>query len=527
MPYPLRTLGRRDFLRASLHSFGAAGVASTLLPAFSRSAFALGAAALDPAPDPANDPLRPEYHLMPPHNWMNDPNGPIYWRGKYHLFYQLNPHAAVWGDMHWGHAISEDMIHWRHEPIALAPTPGGADSAGCFSGSAVDDHGVPTIIYTGVRKATPDQVTLHDANNNLRETQMLATAEAADLLHWKKDPTPVIAAPPPGMDVTGFRDPCPWREADGWYLGVGSGERGKGGCVLLYRSSDLRHWTYLHPLAQSKSTGIKPNGGKPTGSAATDPVDSGDMWECPDFFEADSHHVLLYSTQRKVFWSTGSYGPATHRYTPVRTGILDHGAYYAPKSFLAPGRQRILWGWIPETRPQAEYAAAGWAGAMSLPRVLAVSAAGHLTMQFAPQAESLREGRIRTVVQNNAVRHALPHLRQEVMLRATPMTTSATVRLLVDGNSVWSLTLDFAAKRAQCGEREFALPVMNPAEPALRLFLDASVIEAIAGGTQAITSRCYQLKHDSTVLEVSAEGKGGTEFTRWPLRPISPNRMTA
>ncbi len=97
----------------------------------------------------AHDPDRPEYHLLPPHNWMNDPNGPIWWKGKYHLFYQLNPHAAVWGDMHWGHAVSTDMVHWRHEPIALAPTPGGPDSEGCFSGSAVVYNGTPTFIYTG------------------------------------------------------------------------------------------------------------------------------------------------------------------------------------------------------------------------------------------------------------------------------------------------------------------------------------------------------------------------------------------
>lgn len=508
MPHTSRTLGRRAFLRA----LGVTGTASALLPALERRGFAL-----DPStPSVANDPLRPEYHLMPPHNWMNDPNGPIFWRGKYHLFYQLNPHAAVWGDMHWGHAISADMIHWHHEPIALEPTPGGPDSDGCFSGSALDDHGVATIIYTGVQKTPPAQVTLHDANGSLREVQMLATAEDADLLRWKKNPEPIIAVPPPGMDVTGFRDPCPWREADAWYLGVGSGQRGKGGSVLLYRSTDLRQWTYLHPLTQ----------GAPTGSTAPDPVDSGDMWECPDFFAVDNRHVLLYSTQRKVIWTTGDYSRASHRYAPARTGILDHGAYYAPKSFLAPGNRRILWGWIPETRPQSEYSAAGWAGVMSLPRILGVTAAGHLTMQFAPQAAALREGRVRTVLHDKAIGHALPHLRQEVELRATPMTTSATVRLLVAGSPVWSLTLDFAARRAQCGETQFALPVMNPAEPALRLFLDASVIEAIAGGTQAITSRCYALKPDATVLEVSAQGKGDTEFTRWPLRPISPNRMT-
>ncbi len=88
---------------------------------------------------------------------MNDPNGPIWWKGQYHLFYQLNPHAAVWGDMHWGHAISPDMVHWHHEPIALAPTPGGPDSEGCFSGSAVVFDGMPTFIYTGVQNAPPDR----------------------------------------------------------------------------------------------------------------------------------------------------------------------------------------------------------------------------------------------------------------------------------------------------------------------------------------------------------------------------------
>src|SRR3954452_6435750 len=97
-----------------------------------------------------NDPLRPQFHLLPASNWMNDPNGPIFYRGLYHMFHQYNPQAAVWGNMHWAHATSTDMIHWRHEPIALAPTPGGYDQDGVFSGSAVLDNGTPTLIYTGV-----------------------------------------------------------------------------------------------------------------------------------------------------------------------------------------------------------------------------------------------------------------------------------------------------------------------------------------------------------------------------------------
>ncbi len=498
-------LDRRRFVAAA--GLSAAGA---FLPARVRGLAAAGA-------DLARDPNRPEYHLLPPHNWMNDPNGPIWWKGKYHLFYQLNPHAAVWGDMHWGHAISADMVHWRHEPIALSPTPGGPDSAGCFSGSAVVYQGVPTVIYTGVQNAPPALATIRDGSDKLRETQLLATAEDDELLHWKKLAEPVIAAPPAGMAVTGFRDPCPWREADGWYMAVGSGVRGEGGCVLLYRSQDLRQWEYLHPLAE----------GAPTGRTAANPVDSGDMWECPDFFEVNGRHCLLYSTEGKVLWTTGNYDRHTHRYTATRQGVLDHGAYYAPKSFLAPDGRRILWGWIPETRPEAEFAAAGWAGAMSLPRVLGIDADGQLTMTVAAEAEKLRRGRVRTVVQSNASRRKLESLCQEMELRTTPMTKTASVRLLVDGAAVWELALDLAGRTARCDGKTFAMAALNPAKPALRMFLDGSVIESFAGRTQAITSRCYGLKPGRTELEVAAAGAGGSEFTRWPLAPISANRMTS
>ena len=510
MPSKHLVVDRRSFLSACAR----AGVASALLPSVSRTAW--GQAASSVTKDIANDPLRPQYHLLPQHNWMNDPNGPIWWKGNYHLFYQLNPNAAVWGDMHWGHAVSADMVHWHHEPIALAPTPGGPDSEGCFSGSAVVYNGVPTMIYTGVQNAAPKDVTLHDASNKLRETQMLATAADDSLLHWNKLETPIIAAPPEGMEVTGFRDPCPWQETDGWYLAVGSGERGKGGCALLYRSQDLRHWQYLHPLAQ----------GKPTGSGAADPVDSGDMWECPDFFEVNGKHCLLYSTERKVYWTTGDYDAREHRYTPTRQGILDYGSYYAPKSFRAPDGRRILWGWIPEARPQAEYAAAGWAGAMSLPRVLGVDAEGQLTMKIAAEAKALRGAAAHQRLKGGAQRSRLEHLRQEIALRLAPQTKTATVRLLSEGKPAWEMQLDVAAHTARCGDRIFPLPVLAQNEPALRIFLDASVIETFAGATQAITSRCYAVLHGHAELEVILAEDGAGELTRWPLAAISPDRLT-
>ncbi len=243
----------------------------------------------------ASDPLRPQYHLLPAKNWMNDPNGPIYWKGLYHMFFQYNPGAAVWGDMHWAHAVSPDMIHWRHLPLALAPSPGGADADGCFTGSAVDDHDTATIIYTGVKNSAPEEATLRDGVHTFREVQCLATSSDPKLRTWEKWKQPILQ-PPNDPRLTGFRDPFLWREGSIWYLGVGAGFRKEGGCVLLYRSRDLHKWEYLHPLAS----------GKWTGHDSVNPVDSGEMWECPDFFALGTKHVLLYSTAGSVIWEVGS-----------------------------------------------------------------------------------------------------------------------------------------------------------------------------------------------------------------------------
>ncbi|HET6208591.1 MAG TPA: glycoside hydrolase family 32 protein [Terracidiphilus sp.] len=470
----------------------------------------------DTVPNVANDPARPAYHLLPPHNWMNDPNGPIWWKGKYHLFYQLNPHAAVWGDMHWGHAVSPDMIHWHHESIALTPTPGGADSEGCFSGSAVVYNGVPTFIYTGVQNAPPDKATIRDGTDKLRETQMIATAEDDGLLRWKKLETPVIATPPRGMPVTGFRDPCPWKEADGWYVGIGSGERFRGGCVLLYRSQDLRTWEYLHQLAS----------GVPNGKRAANPCDSGEMWECPDFFPLGKGHYLHYSTENKVIWTTGDYNAQAHLFTPKRSGVLDHGAYYAPKTFLAPDGRRILWGWIRETRPEKEFSAAGWAGCMSLPRVLAVGDQGQLEMRPAAEIAKLRGPSVKAKVRAaNPFRHVLAELRHELRVPIDFTAKMVKVRLLVRGTEVWQLTVNLPGDTIRAGDVSFPLPSTPWPRPHLLMFLDGSVIESFIGGREAVTSRVYTLKPGETEIEVSLTGSGSLELDLWPLQAISPDRL--
>ena len=314
---------------------------------------------------------------------MNDRNGPIFWNGQYHMFFQFNPNAAVWGDMHWAHAMSPDMLHWQYLPVALAPTPGGYDSEGCFSGSAVNDNGVATFIYTGVKTVSPQQATLCDGTHNFLEVQCLATSADEDLQTWHKREQPVLL-PPKDSKLAGFRDPCLWREGNIWFMGIGSGLKGQGGSVLLYRSKNLRTWEYLHPLAK----------GRRNDRETSDPVDAGEMWECPDFFSLGNKHVLLYSTERKVYWESGTFDPEALAFYSEKRGLLDHGALYAPKSQLDAKGRRILWGWIPETRPEAEFRAAGWAGCMSLPRTLSLTEDGVLQMSVVPEVFELWESQL-------------------------------------------------------------------------------------------------------------------------------------
>jgi len=473
----------------------------------------------------AADPLRPQFHLLPAKNWMNDPNGPIFWKGMYHMFFQYNPNAAVWGDMHWAHAVSPDMIHWRHLPIALAPTPGWADADGCFTGSTVDDRGTATILYTGVKTVAPRFATLRDGTHNFREVQCLATSDDPQLRTWTKWKTPVIE-PPADPLLTGFRDPFLWRDRDFWYLGVASGVRKQGGQVLFYRSKDLRQWEYLHPLAS----------GRWTEKENINPVDSGEMWECPDFFPLGSKHVLLYSTAGKVIWETGELDSKGLLFHPQRGGVLDHGAYYAQKTQPDAEGNRILWGWIPEQRPEPEFSAAGWAGCMALPRLLSLSSENDLEMRAAPAASSLRDKKLASLsVQTSPKERAralhsiqIENLAGELTWRMAIASFSFT---LGDGTGPWwSLRVEHSASRStlQVNEKLIELALSAAGEMRFHLLLDASVAELFCNDLHVLTSRIYRKPNGPLRAQMSdSELSALLQFEVWQLRPISPNRLTA
>ena len=415
-----------------------------------------------------------------------------------------------------------------HMPVALAPTPGWDDADGCFTGSAVNDNGTATILYTGVTTTAPDRATLRDANHNFREVQCLATCDDSQLRTWKKWKDPVIQ-PPNDPKLTGFRDPFLWQDekTKAWYLGVASGQFKVGGRVLLYRSKDLRNWEYLHPLAS----------GDWTEKVGTNPVDSGEMWECPDFFPLGKKHVLLYSTAGQVIWEIGDFDSKELVFHPQKRGLLDHGAYYAQKTQLDAKGNRILWGWIPEKRPNSELIAAGWAGCMALPRVLSLGADGTLEMSFARQMESLRRNPASLksgyliapdapAVKIEGIK--LENLAFELAWASTRNPWSFT---LSDSVGTW-LSVGFSpadsGAHIKMNEAVFDIPLVNTNWNRFQMIVDGSVVEAICNQRDALTQRVYRRPTGPLTLNTHAsESDSFLWGEAWQMSPISKDRLTS
>ena len=460
----------------------------------------------------AADPTRPQFHLLPAKNWMNDPNGPIYFNGQYHMFFQYNPQAAGWGDMSWNHATSPDMLHWTHLPVALTPTPGGPDSFGCFSGSAIPVGKRVYVVYTGTRESTPQLATIRDGSSRIQESQCLAWSDDPELVTWTKDPQPVVPRPPEGLEITGFRDPSAWKQGDWYYMTVGSGVAKVGGCVLLYRSKNLKNWEYLHELTS----------GTWNGKPAANPCDDGEMWECPEFFPLDGGHVLIYSTLGKTFWQSGKLDTTTMKFEARKTGLLDLDAFYAPKSQVDAKGQRILWGWIPERRPEPEYRAAGWAGMMSLPRVMNLDKDGTLRLRILPQIASLRLGVVLQDESRSGIVKTLRKASGEIMCSGT-VGKSFEFSLSNGGSELIRVSYSAEKHAFVAGGKEIAL---QPADvPTLHAFVDGSVIELILSERIGWTNRFYYSGTKAPDIGAWANGTD-VRMAAWEIKPISQDRLT-
>jgi beta-fructofuranosidase len=495
---------RRRFLKAACAATYAAWVGVDTFALASQSGSG-------PASQLAQDPRRPQFHLLPTHNWMNDPNGPIYFAGKYHMFFQYNPEAAVWGNMSWNHAVSDDMLHWRNYPVAFTMTPGTADAVGCFSGSAMaDEHGgKPRVyaIYTGIVR---DKAHETIRNGGTRESQCLAWSDDPMLRDWTKLPRSVIPNPPSDFKVTGFRDPSMWKQDRSYFMTVGSGIEKVGGCVLLYRSTNLMEWEYLHPLVTGTWNGVY----------TSNPVDDGEMWECPEFFRLDNGHVLIYSTMGKVFWQSGSLDQSTMKFEPKKSGLLDLDAFYAPKTQLDAQGHRILWGWIPERRNDAEMTKAGWSGMMSLPRVLHLDPDGTLRMQVLPQIESLRGDSI--LPEKGKTESVVPRATGEVLCVGKK---GSSLEFCACMGTTELVRVSYSAEKHSWVANGQSYPLQPSDVPKVHAFIDGSVIELILSERIGYTKRFYYSGVVAPDIAIRASGAGVT-LKAWKISPISTDRLT-
>ncbi|CAN8275913.1 unnamed protein product [Cochlearia groenlandica] len=308
---------------------------------------------------------RTSFHFQPEKNWMN---GPLFYKGWYHLFYQYNPNKAVWGDIVWGHAVSKDLIHWLYLPIAMVPDHW-YDANGVWTGSATFlDDGSIVMLYTG-------------CTDKFEQVQNLAYPEDPNdplLVKWTKSSNNPVLLKPPGIDGKDFRDPTTaWKTSSGeWRITIGS-KIDRTGVSLVYDTKDFITYKKLDNLLHQV-----PNTG---------------MWECIDIYPVstteakgldtsingvDVKHVVKASMDdtRIDHYAIGTYNDLDGTWVPdnptidvgIGTGLrYDYGKYYASKTFYDQNKERrILWGWIGESDSEAADAQKGWSSVQSIPRTV-------------------------------------------------------------------------------------------------------------------------------------------------------------
>jgi len=323
-----------------------------------------------------NNPSRPCYHFTPPSKWMNDPNGLVYYQGEYHLFYQYHPESTVWGPMHWGHAVSRDLVNWEHLPIALYPDNNGT----IFSGSAVIDW----ENTTGFGKEAMVAIFTHHGEGH-RESQSLAYSLDKGRTWTKYPGNPVLHQPDAMPD---FRDPKVFWHTDGhWTMSLAAGNT-----ILFYTSSNLINWTFSGSFGNGEY-----------GS-------TGEVWETPDLFELsvdgalETRWVLTVGVQgggpargSATQYFVGSFDGTTFTSENPKDTVLwaDFGAdYYAAQSWSnEPNKRCIMIAWQNNWQYANIIPDFTWRGSFSLPRELALTQTEsgiRLVPKPIPELEALR-----------------------------------------------------------------------------------------------------------------------------------------
>ena len=478
----------------------------------------------------AADPHRPLYHFSSPENYMNDPNGLCQWQGRYHMFYQFRPTGI--DRVHWGHTVSDDLIHWRDLPPAIYPTT----ERDCFSGQTLVEQNRVIAIYHGTQSGNA-----------------IATASDPLLLNWNKHPNnPVIPGDNrslTGAEISpnseGYRvfDPCIWKEDDGLYYSVSGtfqdGERGVDavGVDHLFRSADLAEWEYLGPLMEDAFF-----------------AEPGEDAAVPNFWPIGNgkRMLLLFSHKRAGRYYIGEYDTETHRFKPESHGRMNYGPWvvgslHAPSATIDDtGRYLGIF------NMHMGRDAADTDETMTLPRRYWLDSENSLMMAPVDEVESLRFDR-RFVAQMDIPANSEIPLDgiggKAVEIRATLAPGSAReVGLYVlrspDGAERTRVSLypndhrRFGTSSLQIDVSESSLapgvwprsPEIGPLElPSgepleLRIFIDRSVIEVFANDRQCLTLRVYPQREDSRGVSLFARGADARLLSLdcWQMRSVWP-----
>lgn len=309
------------------------------------------------------EPHRPQFHFTPESNWMNDPNGMVYYEGEYHLFYQYHPHDTIWGPMHWGHAVSKDLVHWEHLPIALSPDENGA----IFSGSAVVDWNDSTGFFNGKSGlvAIFTHADQYPGSERPRQRQSLAYSTDKGRTWNMYKGNPILS----DIRITDFRDPKVFwhKNTKMWIMILAAGDH-----VRIYTSHDLKTWNFASEF------------GSEVGSHAG-------VWECPDLFELpvdgknkNKKWVMIVSIGNEAVYAEGSRtqyfigdfdgSTFTNENSKETVLWLDYGRdNYAGVTWSdvpAEDGRRIFIGWMSNWKYANETPTKVWRSAMTLPREL-------------------------------------------------------------------------------------------------------------------------------------------------------------